>query len=441
MPNVTLHAFNWRYTDVIENLDSIREAGYGAILIPPPLYSDPKGDQWWQRYQPKDYRVLLSHLGGKRDLERLIEVCHSGSSRIQVYADLVINHMANEARDDRFNFPGEAELAKYKAEPELFAENRLYGDLNEGLFSPWDFNQAGEIDGNEWGDRGAVQYQNLSGLPDLKDSDWVLKQQHLMVEALVEMGFDGFRIDAIKHLTERMIDTLVDVTAFRELFWFGEVLTGSAHDEAVFLDPFLRETWISAYDFPLFQTIREAFSLGGSLRALSNPEAQKNALPWNRSVTFVVNHDIPHNDGFRSWLLDRQDEHLAYAYILGRDGGVPLIYSDHNESKYAEDCDRWLDVYKRPDLVSMIQFHNAVHAQPMHILFENDVVLIFRRGDKGIVAINKSSENQWAEFSTWGLQNPGKYRDLIHPHEINLSGNTFSLWIPPRTAQMWLATS
>jgi alpha-amylase len=441
MPNVTLHAFNWRYTDIIENLESIREAGYGAILIPPPLYSDPKGDQWWQRYQPKDYRVLLSYLGGKRDLKRLIEACHSGSSRIQVYADLVINHMANEARDDRFNFPGEAELANYKAEPELFEENRLYGDLNEGLFSPWDFNQAGEIDGGEWSDRGAVQYQNLSGLPDLKDSDWVLKQQHLMVQGLVEMGFDGFRIDAIKHLTEHMIDSLADTAAFRELFWFGEVLTGSDNDQAIFIDPFLRETWISAYDFPLFQTIRESFSFGGSLRALSRPETQNNALPWNRAVTFVVNHDVPHNDGFRSWLLDRQDEHLAYAYILGRDGGVPLIYSDHNESKYAADRDRWLNVYKRLDVVAMIQFHNAVHAQPMQILFESDVLLVFRRGDKGIVAINKSSENQWAEFSTWGLKNPGKYRDLIHPHEINLAGNTFSLWVPPRTAQMWLATS
>lgn len=439
MRNVILHAFNWRYTDIIENLDAIRKAGYGAILIPPPLYSDPKGDQWWQRYQPKDYRVLLSHLGGKRDLEQLIEACHAETPRLQVYADLVINHMANEAREDRLNFPGQAELARYQAEPDLYVENRLYGDLNTGLFSPWDFSQAGEIDAHEWSDRGSVQFQNLSGLPDLKDSDWVLKQQHLMVEALVKMGFDGFRIDAIKHITERMIDNLADASSLGNLFWFGEVLTGSDSDADIFLDPFLQETWISAYDFPLFLTIREAFAFGGSLRALANPQNQDNALPWNRAVTFVVNHDIPHNDGFRFWLLDPQDEHLAYAYILGRDGGVPLIYSDHNESRYPEDRDRWLDVYKRPDLVSMIQFHNAVHAQPMHILYESDVLLVFRRGETGIVAINKSNSNQWADFETWGLKNPGQYRDLIHQHEMTLSGNRFSLFVPPRTAQMWLS--
>jgi alpha-amylase len=439
MRNVTLHAFNWRYTDILDNLDAIRDAGYGALLLPPVLYSDPKGDQWWQRYQPKDYRVLLSYLGGKRDLERLIAACHEGTPRIAVYADLVLNHMANEDREDRLNFPGKAELARYQNEPALYAENRLYGDLSQGLFSPWDFNQAGEIEGHEWSDRGAVQFQNLSGLPDLKDSDWVRKQQYAMVKALDEMGFDGFRIDAIKHLTEMMVDNLADAPLFKERFWFGEVLTGSDRDEDIFLDPFLRETWIAAYDFPLFQTMREAFGPSGTLRALANPQNQGNALPWNRAVTFVVNHDIPHNDGFRSWLLDRQDEHLAHAYILGRDGGVPLIYSDHNESKHAVDRDRWRDAYKRPDFVAMIKFHNAVHGQPMQILYETDVLLVFRRGAKGIVAINKSASNQWATFSTWGLTNPGRYQDLIHSHKMTVTGNTFTLFVPPRTAQMWLA--
>jgi alpha-amylase len=438
--NVTLHAFNWRYSEIINQLDQIHAAGYGAILIPPPLYSDPAGDQWWQRYQPKDYRLLLSHLGGKKDLQQLIDACHRYSPKIQVYADLVLNHMANESRPDRFNFPGEAELARYQQNPSLYAENQLYGDLSEGLFSPWDFNHAGEIEGNEWSDRQAVQFQNLSGLPDLKDSDWVLKQQLLMVEAMVAMGFDGFRIDAIKHLTERMVDSMVDNPKLRHLFWFGEVLTGSDQDEDIFLDPFLRETWISAYDFPLFQTLRGAFGFGGSLKALENPHQQENALPWNRSVTFVVNHDIPHNDGFRSWLLDRQDEHLAHAYILGRDGGVPLIYSDHNESRHPQDQGRWQDAYNRPEMRALIDFHNRMHGQPMQILYASDLVLVFRRGETGIVALNKSGSNQWAEFSTWGLKNPGQYRDLLDDDVMTLQGDKLSLLVPPRTAQMWVAT-
>jgi len=208
MRDVIFHAFNWHYQEIIARLEEIRDAGYGAILIPPPLYSDPNGDRWWQRYQPKDYRILLSHLGGKKELLELIKKCHSTEPKIRVYADIVINHMANEAREDRLNFPGEAELKKYRDQPTLFEENRLYGDISEGSFSPWDFNQGGDI--GDWSNRDHVQFNSLSGLPDLKDSDWVLSQQKEMLSALAEMGFDGFRIDAIKHMTERMIDNFAD---------------------------------------------------------------------------------------------------------------------------------------------------------------------------------------------------------------------------------------
>ncbi|HYX18821.1 MAG TPA: hypothetical protein VE944_31520 [Nostoc sp.] len=55
MRDVIFHAFNCKYKDIINAVDKIHDAGYGAILIPPPLYSDKNGDQWWQRYQPKDY--------------------------------------------------------------------------------------------------------------------------------------------------------------------------------------------------------------------------------------------------------------------------------------------------------------------------------------------------------------------------------------------------
>lgn len=439
MRDVILHAFNWRYADIHDNLEGIRQAGYGAILIPPPLYSDPDGQEWWQRYQPKDYRVLLSYLGGKKELAALIAACHGREPKVCVYADLVLNHMANEARDDRFDFPGQAELERYRRQPDVYEENRLYGDLGTGLFTVLDFNHAGEIEGGEWADREAVQLQNLSGLPDLRDSAWVLEQQHLLVDALVEMGFDGFRVDAIKHITERMIDNIADRPEVRSKFWFGEVLAGSELDERVFLGPFLRETWMSAYDFPLFATIREAFGPGGSLRALVNPASDGNALPWDRAVTFVVNHDIPHNEVFRPWLLDHQDEHLAHAFILGRDGGVPLVYSDHNESPHAADRDRWLDAWKRPDLAAMVRFHNAVHGTSMDVLHASDTLLVFRRGERGIVAINKAGFGQWAEFGTWGLGNPGAYRELIHGHVMQMSGDRFGLFVPARTAHVWLA--
>lgn len=433
MRDVTFHAFNWKYQDIVNAVKDIHEAGYGAILIPPPLYSDPNGDQWWQRYQPKDYRVLLSYLGGKQELQELLNKCHQDNFKIRVYADLIINHMANESREDRLNFPGEAELQKYREQPNLYEKNRLYGDLSQGLFSADDFNQQGTI--IDFLNRGEVQFKDLGGLPDLKDNDWVLQQQREMLTALIEMSFDGFRIDAIKHITKRMLDNFTNRELVGDKYLFGEVLTGNDRDEDIFIKPFLRETWISGYDFPLFQTIREAFSFGGSLRRLAHPENEGNALPYNRAVTFVVNHDIPHNDGFRGWILDRQDEYLAYVYILGKDGGVPLIYSDHDESN---DGGRWENILQRPDLSNIIRFHNAVHGQEMVILYESDTVLVFRRGNMGIVAINKGGTESWVNFNTWGLKNPGNYTDLIGGFQMTLSGDRFTLYIPSRSAQMWL---
>lgn len=411
MRNVTLHAFNWRYSDILESLDSIRDAGYRAILIPPPLYSDPNEAQWWQRYRPKDYRVLLSYLGGKPELEQLIAACHDGTSSLKIYADLVLTRMAHEERCDRFDFPGTVKLEHYQNQAAWYKDNQLYGDLSTKLFSWFNIDPPK----NARSHSGTDPDQTLT----LKDSNWVLQQQRTMVKSLIDMGFDGFRLDNAQQLTERMVANLADIPTV----WFGD---GPVSDSAA---------WMMAYDDTLLQTMRTAFGFGGSLQTLVHPLSEDH----EPAVTFVVNHKIPHGADHRPWLFERQDEHLAHAYLLGREGGMPLIYSDHNESTYKEDCDRWLNLYKRPDITAMIAFHNAVQGQPMEILFATDVLLIFRRGAKGIVALNKSGSNQWADFSTSGLDNPGEYKDLIHQYEMSLSGETFSLFVPPRTAQMWLA--
>ena len=78
MRDVMLHAFNWTYREIADNARAISEAGYGAVLFPPPFYSDPDGTEWWQVYQPKDYRVLRSRLGRKTELVEAMAAngCH-----------------------------------------------------------------------------------------------------------------------------------------------------------------------------------------------------------------------------------------------------------------------------------------------------------------------------------------------------------------------------
>ena len=39
MSDVILHAFDWHYAEIANNVEKIAGLGYGAVLIPPPLYS------------------------------------------------------------------------------------------------------------------------------------------------------------------------------------------------------------------------------------------------------------------------------------------------------------------------------------------------------------------------------------------------------------------
>ncbi len=439
MKDVILHAFDWSYNEIADKACHIAENGFGAVLISPPLFSDENGQEWWQRYQPKDYRVIRSALGNKKELKRAIDAL--ADVGVRSYADIVFNHMANEkgVRADPYYFPGDATLKRYTSKEEalLFEEDKLYGSLENGLFSPWDFNPNGDI--QNWNDREQVIEGSLGGLPDLDLNDWVVQQQRHCLQALNALGFHGYRVDAMKHLPIDHLNRVFAVDAMRDKFIFGETLTSNDQEEATFLSPIINGTAFPCYDFPLLETLRRVFSPEGSLRELVDPASTGQALPWFRSITVAMTHDIPNNDGFRALALDPQDEYLAQAYLLGRDGGVPMIYSDKNQSaqKYPSDRDRWANAWCRKDIVGMVRFHNGVHGSEQKPLFEADGFLVFRRGNRGIVALNKTGEWQHPTIWTYGL-NHGAYYCQIHGYCMEVSGNYFTFDIPPRQAQMWL---
>jgi alpha-amylase len=133
-----------------------------------------------------------------------------------------------------------------------------------------------------------------------------------------------------------------------------------------------------------------------------------------------------------------RDAYLANAYVLGRDGGVPMVYSDHGESgaTHPEDHGRWQDLWRRADIAGMLAFHNAMHGTPGKTLLVTPVVLVKRRGDRGVVVINKSADWQTLTLEHHGLC-PGTYVCDLHGHAMTVSENRFDLQVPPRQAQLW----
>jgi alpha-amylase len=439
--DVILHAFNWRYDTVEERAAEIQSLGYKAVLVAPPLKSS--GSAWWARYQPRDYRSIDHPLGNRESFSRMSTALRARG--IRVYADIILNHMANEAyqRAD-LNYPGQAVLNQYASNTSYWNNQRLFGDLRYNFLSQSDFGPSSCI--NNYNDVWQVQNWRLCGgggdvgLPDLLGNSYVVGQQRAYLQALKGLGVTGFRIDAAKHMPLSHINSVLTFDIKSGVHVFGEVITnGGAGDSEYsgFLQPYLNGTDHAAYDFPLFGSIRGAFSFNGSLSALVNPAAVGQALPNARAVTFTVTHDIPNNGGFRYLILDPTDEKLAYAYVLGRDGGSPLLYSDNNESG----DNRWVNAYRRGDLAAMVRFHNATQGSDMQVLSHSNCHILFRRGSLGIVGINKcgSTVNTSINMNNSVLWWFANYRDVLDANSVvNIGSSSYTFSLPARQARMWL---
>lgn len=447
--DVILHAFNWRYSDIEKNVNIIESAGYKKILVSPPLKSS--GEQWWARYQPQDIRVIDNPLGNKVDLQKLINVMKEHD--IEVYADVVLNHMANEGnlRTD-LNYPGSFLLEEYSRNQDYYESQKLFGDLSDNIFSIEDFHMAFCI--TDWRNIYEIQNGRLcgpppdTGLPDLSPTGNVILQQQKYLRALKQMGISGFRVDAVKHMDSAQINAIFSKEIIKDMHIFGEVITGGGvgdFDYDAFLIPYLHETNHGAYDFPLFMSIRAAFSHSGNMSLLVDPLARGKALPNDRAITFVMTHDIPNNDEFRHQIMDEKDELLAYSYILGRDGGSPMVYSDQGETK-EKDGPRWFNFFRNNEIQAMIRFHNQVRGTTMEVISSDHCYILFKRnyasGDaKGLVGINKCDFPQEISFNTdtykmfWNRD----YQDVLDSSNIiKIDSNVFRVVIPAKNYRMWL---
>lgn len=406
--NVILHAFDWSYAEVAKQAKIISQMGYHSVLVSPPLksFKHKNGTEWWQRYQPQDYRIIDNQLGNTLDFSNMIK--QLDKYELHVYADIVFNHMANEAylRPD-LQYPSQEDLQLYADNQSYYQSLLLFGDLSTHLFNSTHF-----VDGfgiKDWKNCWEVQNGRITGgaddpgLPTLKVCEHVIKQQQSYLKALKELGVKGFRIDAAKHMTLEHLQRVWSKDITENMHVFGEIITdGGATEEEyeIFLQPYLEKTSLGSYDFPLFNTIFEVFQENGNIESLIDPYCFGQALVNFRAITFVITHDIPNNDNFKDLILSEQNEYLAYAYILGRDGGVPLIYADLNTSGIEGENHqpRWVDAWKNKRMQQMIKFHNYVHGEPMIPILSNQDLLIFARGDKGIVAINKSDADTCIDF-------------------------------------------
>ncbi len=438
--DVILHAFNWSYRSVGEQAQEIAQLGYKYVMVAPAMKS--VGGLWWARYQPQDYRVIDHPLGNKEDFDFMIAAL--AEYDVKVLADIVFNHMANEANvRNTLDYPGESILDLYSDRRSYYESQKLFGDLSDNFLSGFDFHDSGCI--QNYFDIFQVQTGRIcggpgdSGLPDLQPNDWVIQQQRNYLQALKDAGVAGFRVDAAKHMELEHINQVFTADIMSGTLTFGEVITYGGSDTTeyrLFLEPYLRFTRHLAYDFPLLTLTKRALGPGGRMDSLVTPYFRGQALSPDRSILVATTHDIA-NSQFDFFIMPEDDERLAYAYILSIGQGIPMVYSEPEDPGRP----RWKDYHRRTDLQAMIYFHNTTEGQGLEYLRADECILLIKRGKLGLAGINKCSADVVVDLdlaryfgSNQTLQNLlRKDADLL-----TSSGGNVAITIPARAAEFWL---
>ena len=229
---VILHAFNWSYNSIKENLPQIAAAGYSTVQTSP--VTQPKNygtssdvaNQWWKLYQPVSLSIAQSSwLGTKAELTALC--AEADKYGIKIIVDIVANHMANNVSASGTDIPDQLgpEVATY--EPTLYNSYSTY--FHTETFSASDDNAS------------TVTRGHVSACPDLNTANSTVQSKILaLLKDCIDCGVDGFRFDAAKHIETEddgsyssnfWVNTLDQAKTYysqknsgKQLFAYGEVL-------------------------------------------------------------------------------------------------------------------------------------------------------------------------------------------------------------------------
>ena len=391
---VGVQLFMWNWDSVAkECTEVLGPAGVDWVLVSPPQ-EHIVGDQWWIHYQPVSYQIE-SALGNQEQFRAMNAAC--ADAGVDVIADAVINHMT--AQESGVGFAGTA-FSKYEY---------------PGLYSIGSFHNCGlTTDGriSNYSNKEEVQTCELLGLSDLNTSIPNVQQRILgYLLALIDLGVDGFRIDAAKHMAAEDIKAITDQLP-DGIQVIQEVIRGG--NEPIQPEDYLESGMV--WEFNYLRNLRTMF-IKKRVTFDSTMERLMGYSPSEKTVTFVSNHDTERN---RQAIDYRRAEEfaMATAFMLADEYGQPMLYSGYSFDSYdkapnsqggkisdvtcvssegpQEDYEDnlWLCQHRWPSTLAMIKFRDQVGTAKTIDLLNQNGLIAFEREGKGvfIVALRKPTE-------------------------------------------------
>ncbi|MBQ1350749.1 MAG: alpha-amylase, partial [Ruminococcus sp.] len=261
-------------------MKDIAEAGYTAVqtspVQPPKDYNSSWTDsskQWWKLYQPLGLRVADGDtwLGTKTELKAMCDEAEKYG--IKVIVDIVANHLANKG-------------------PKAGTYENLSPDVDDEMKNP-DYYHS-DKDGIDESNRYHITQFHM-GQPDLNtgNRDVQDKVKRLLRECY-DLGVDGFRFDAAKHIevpndeycgSDFWPNVLSDIKEYsnNSVFLYGEILGYAGTDISNYTE------YMAVTDNETGNNAR-SYVVSNNCDALKNDWYSKNTAAAN-CVLWAESHD------------------------------------------------------------------------------------------------------------------------------------------------------
>lgn len=409
-----LHAWNWYFRDVTENIEEIAKAGYTSVQVSPIQKEKivpeglPRIDKWWALYQPVNFRI--GNILGSR--EEFIQMCNRAHEYgVKIIVDVVTNHLANAADDKMFEVSDQVD--GFIRDNPKFWHSVLRTADDESRFN---------------------MTQMSIGMPDLNTGNKEL--QMIILEFLndcQECGADGFRFDAAKH-----IELPVDKEEFRSDYW-PTIIEGvrSKNQDAYIYGELLNpnQSLLQAYSCYMNVTV-DAYA-----DHVRNAVRDKNAgWAWSyavdgvepkKLVTWVESHDdyAGNNGCGKSTSLTDKQIKLGWSLIAGRAESAPMFFVRPKDGLVGSIGFTDNNIWKDPMVVAANKFHNDMIGKSEYIRLPAYSVFMVERGDKDVILTNVGDCNEFILTKT-GLVD-GYYLDDKESNAFSVNGGVLMGNIAP----------
>lgn len=390
---VIIQLFQWNWDSIAKECQEfIGPAGYGYVQVNP-ASEHIQGTQWWTDYQVVSYK-LQSKRGTPSQFQSMINACHTAG--VKVIVDVVFNHMAGY--DSGSGVAGST-YTHYN-----------YPDI----YQPEHFHYCGTPgnDIQDWNDRSQLQNCELANLADLAtENEYVRGKLVSHGNDLLNMGVDGFRIDAAKHVPVGDLRTIISRLSKQPSYVTQEIYYGGSGQVTPSEYAVLGQAQAFQYAFGL----KSAFESGG-IASLRTPESLGySPSDSGSSNTFIANHDTERNGQTLTINSPNNMYTLAHVWILAHPFGSPTVLSSYQftdgdagapNGNYGTcsgngGANGWSCQHRWTSISGMVGFRNAVQtADITNWVSPSSQLVAFGRGNTGFVVINNTDQPWSSTFQT-----------------------------------------